>query len=45
VALIQEHCARPERRADRDYLLEPILRHDLATNDEKQDQSIEESAA
>ena len=45
VALIQEHCAEPERRADRDYLLEPILRPDLARNDEKQDHSIEESAA
>jgi hypothetical protein len=43
VALIQEHCAQPERRADRDYLLEPILRHDLATNDEH-DRSIESAA-
>ncbi len=45
VALIQEQCAQPERRADRDYLLEPILRPDLARNDEKQDHSLEESAA
>lgn len=37
VALIQAHCAQPEGRADRDYLLEPLLRQDLAQNDEKQD--------
>lgn len=44
VALIQEQCAQPERRADRDYLLEPILRPDLARH-ETQGHSIEESAA